>query len=514
MVRSAGTIGLATLISRVLGFVRDILMARLFGTSAPAQAFAVAFRLPNMLRDLVGEGAANAAFVPVLTAHRQRRPDEFWTVSGALINLMALALAGLAGLGWLAAPGIVRLTAPGFLDDPEKLALTVRLTRWLFPYLWFIGLTALATGILNTLRQFTVPAYGPCLLNLAMIASILLAPRYPEPVLVLAIGVLAGGALQLGVQVPLLVRRGWRPRRPRRLMHPVIPQALRLLGPRALGSGVYQLNLLVDTICASLGMIVGPGAVAALYYANRLFQFPLAIVGTALAQASLPWLSAQALEPSPVSLKRSLITLLTVTWGLAIPSTVGLMVLGRTIVAVLFERGEFTPYSTAITAQALVWYALGLAAYMGVKILTNTCYALQDTATPVRTALVALGVNVVLNLALMWPMGVGGLALATSMASGCNLVLLWRSLQRRLGPLGGAEVWASARRVLAASVIMGLVCAAGQWGGQGGLTAPSAWVRGMTLLGIIGAGLGAFLVAGRAFGVDAMRGVPWISASR
>lgn len=514
-VRSAGTIGLATLCSRLLGFVRDVLIARLFGTSAPAQAFAVAFRLPNVLRDLVGEGAANAAFVPVLTEHRRRDPKEFWLMTGALVNLMAVVLAGIVLLGWLAAPWVVRVTAPGFLAEPATFALTVRLTRWLFPYLWFIGLTALATGILNTLHHFTVPAYGPVLLNLAMIGGVLwVAPSIQEPVFALALGVLVGGGLQLGVQVPLLMRRGWRPGSPRRLVHPAIPQALRLLGPRALGSCVYQLNILVDTVCASLGTIVGPGAVAALYYATRLFQFPLAIVGTALAQASLPLLSAQALEPSREPLKRSVVVLLKMTMFLAIPSTVGLMMLGDTIVRILFERGAFTAYSTGITAQALVWYALGLSAYMGVKILTNTCYALQDTATPVRTALVALGINVGLNLVLMWPMGVGGLALATSVASGCNLLWLWRHLQRRLGPLGGAQVWCSARRVLLAATAMAAVCGLGRWGGRPWLTAASSAVQGTALLIVIGAAIGVFLAVCHRLGVEELQHLPWISARR
>lgn len=515
-VRSAGAIGIATLISRVLGCIRDVLMARLFGTSAPAQAFAVAFRLPNMLRDLVGEGAANAAFVPVLTEHRQRRPEEFWIVTGTLFNLMAIGLAVVAAVGWWAAPGLVRLTAPGFLADPAKCSLTVALTRWLFPYLWFIGLTALAGGILNTLHHFTMPAYGPCLLNVAMIVSTLIAPAFPNPVFVLALGVLAGGALQLGAQLPLLWRRGWRPGQPRRLTHPVVPQALRLLGPRALGSCVYQLNLLVDTICASWETIVGAGAVAALYYANRLFQFPLAIVGTALAQASLPMLSAQALEASRARLKASVASLLTLTLALAIPATVGLVVLGATIVRVLFERGEFSAYSTGITTQALVWYSVGLAAYMAAKILTNTCYALQDTRTPVRTAAVALGVNVVLNLALMRPMGVGGLALATSVASGCNVALLWRALTRSLGPLDGAAVWASTRRVLLAAAMMGGACALGQRLGRPWLIHPSSAVQLLALGGLIALALVVYVVAGRRLGIDTLRHLPlpWTSARR
>lgn len=525
-VRSAGAIGLATLMSRLLGFIRDVLVARLFGTSAPAQAFAVAFRLPNMLRDLVGEGAANAAFVPVLTEQRRRRPQEFWAAAGALFNLLAVGLAGLAAVGWWGAPGLVRVTAPGFLADPEKFSLTVQLTRWLFPYLWFIGLTALAGGVLNTLHRFAVPAYGPCLLNVSMIVSTLVAPAFPEPVLVLAAGVLVGGVLQLGVQLPLLLwlrraeaaPRPVGPQAPRswrdRFTHPVVPQALRLLGPRALGSCVYQLNLLVDTICASWETIVGAGAVAALYYANRLFQFPLAIVGTALAQASLPMLSSQALEASRARLKASVVSLLTLTLALAIPATVGLVLLGETIVRVLFEHGEFSAYSTGITTRALVWYAVGLAAYMAAKILTNTCYALQDTRTPVRTAAVALGVNVVLNLALMRPMGVGGLALATSMASACNVALLWRALARTLGPLDGAAVWASTQRVLLAAAAMGAVCALGLRLGRPWLAHPAAAVSLPALAGLILLAIVVYLAAGRRLGVEALRHLPWISATR
>lgn len=513
-VRSAGAIGIATLISRVLGFVRDILMARLFGTSAPAQAFAVAFRLPNMLRDLVGEGAANAAFVPVLTEHRRKRPEEFWAVTGVFFNVMALSLAVLAALGWWGAPGIIRVTAPGFLADPEKFTLTVSLTRWLFPYLWFIGLTALAGGVLNTLQHFTAPAYGPCLLNVAMIVSTLIAPAFPEPVFVLAAGVLLGGVLQLGAQLWVLWRHGWRPSRPTMLAHPVVPQALRLLGPRALGSCVYQVNLLVGTIFASWEAMVGPGAVAGLYYANRLFQFPLAIVGTALAQASLPLLSSQALDTSPARLKSSVVSLLTMTVALAIPSTVGLVVLGETIVRVLFERGEFTPYSTAITTQALVWYAVGLAAYMAAKILTNACYALQDTRTPVRTAAAALGVNLALNVALMRPMGIGGLALATSVASGFNVWWLWRALSRQLGAFEVASLRDATRRVAWAAGVMALVCLAGRWWGEPWLTHASTPVQIAALLGLIGLSVAAFLIAGRWFGVTALRHLPWMGDRR
>ncbi|MBI4313775.1 MAG: murein biosynthesis integral membrane protein MurJ [Candidatus Omnitrophica bacterium] len=509
-VRSASTIGFATLISRILGFIRDAVVANLFGTSAPAQAFAVAFRIPNLLRDLVGEGAANAAVVPVLTEHRKKRPEEFWNVTGIFFNLMAVVLAALTAAGYFLAPWIVRIMAPGFLEDPAKFELTVRLTRWLFPYLWLIGLTALASGVLNTLHHFTLPAYGPCLLNLSMIAFALgFSPS--EPVLSLAVGVLVGGFLQLAIQLPLLMREGLRLGYPRIITHPIVPQVLRLLGPRALGSCVYQLNLLVDTICASWATIVGNGAVAALYYANRLFQFPLAIVGTALAQASLPLMASQALESSREPLKKTVAALLRMTWFFAIPATVGLVVLGETIVRILFEHGEFTAQSTAMTAQALVWYAVGLFAYMGVKILTNACYALQDTKTPVRTAAVALVINAGLNVALMWPMGVGGLALATTTASTCNFILLWRTLRRNVGSLGGLEILASAKRVLAAALGMGLVCIAGrqfltQW-----LDHSHRLIQASALLGLIAAAIGTFLGMSRLLRIEELDHLPWIS---
>jgi len=267
---------------------------------------------------------------------------------------------------------------------------------------------------------------------------------------------------------------------------------------------VYQVNLFVDTICASWSAIVGSGAVAALYYANRLFQFPLAIVGTALAQASLPLFSLQALEESPEALKTSITALLKVAIFLAIPAMVGLVVLGEPIVAVLFERGEFDAYSTAITARALVWYATGLVAYMAVRILTNGCYALRDTVTPVRAALAALVVNVGLNLALMRPLGVGGLALATSVASAVNATLLFQHLARRLGPFDGRALWGFARRVLYAAAGMGIFCGVAAWMGEPFLGGLSAWGRGLALLALIVGGIGVFAGISRGLKVDTL----------
>ncbi|PIW68698.1 MAG: murein biosynthesis integral membrane protein MurJ, partial [Candidatus Omnitrophica bacterium CG12_big_fil_rev_8_21_14_0_65_42_8] len=285
IIKSAGIIGFATVISRVLGFMRDIIIAKFFGTAKYAEAFVVAFRIPNMLRDLIGEGAANAAFVPVLSEYAVKKKEEFWELANVILNLLLITLSAITIAGVLASPLIVRLIAPGFLDDPEKFAITVRLTRLMSPYILLIGLTAYMMGVLNSLKHFSMPAFGPCLLNIAIIICAII---WGESVMGLASGVLIGGVLQLAVQMPVLYKKGFKFSFTRKLNHPAANKIGILLLPRMLGSCVYQVNLFINTILASLSGIVGSGGVAALYYANRIFQFPLAIFGIAIAQAILP----------------------------------------------------------------------------------------------------------------------------------------------------------------------------------------------------------------------------------
>lgn len=459
LARSAGIIGLGISASRVLGFIRDIIIANLFGTLMPAQAFVVAFRIPNLLRDLVGEGAANAAFVPVLTGYAAAKTkEEFWTLARTLFNTMTVVLAGITVAGVIFTPAIVTVISPGFVRDPETFRLTVSLTRMMFPYIFLIGLTAYATGVLNSLKLFGASSFSQPLWNLTFIlAAVFLCPIMKVPVTGLVIGVLAGGLLQLLVQVPQLMARGLGMPRFNKFRHPASAEIGKLLLPRAIGSSIYQLNVLVDTALASLSGIVGEGAVAAIYYSNRLWQLPLAVFGTAISQAILPTLSEPAVQKDIGKFKDTLSFSLRSVFFITIPSAVGLIVLSEPIVRALFQRGSFDSYSTQITSAALLYFSIGLCSYAGVKVLVSAFYSLKDTVTPVKNAFMAFLLNAVLNVVLMFPMKVGGLALATSIASIFNFFSLFYLLRKKIGPLGGREIFVSFVRAAIPGAIMAAV---------------------------------------------------------
>ena len=452
LIRSTGVIGFATAVSRVLGFVRDIVIANFFGTAVYAQAFVVAFRIPNLLRDLVGEGATNAAFVPVLTDELTKKgKGEFFKLAQVILNILFLSLLALTAIGILASPVIVRLIAPGFTADEAKLQVTVTLTRALFPFLLLVGLWAYAMGVLNTLGKFAAAAFGPCFLNLSIIFC---AMWFGENVFGLATGVLAGGLLQLAIQVPSLYASGWKARFTFEFSHPKAKKVGVLLVPRALGACVYQVNVFVSTILASLSAVVGEGAVAALYYANRVWQLPLAVFGIALAQAALPAMSRHVAANDTAKLKETLLFSLKILFFILIPSSAGLMALSAPITRTLFERGAFTHYSTVITSSALFFYAIGLVACGGIKILVSAFYSMHDTMTPLKTAFWALIINLILNITLMFPLKTGGLALATSASAIFNFVMLYVLLQKRLGDFGTASIISSFLKVTLASVVM------------------------------------------------------------
>jgi len=454
IIKSAGIIGFATVISRVLGFVRDIIIAKFFGTARYAEAFVVAFRIPNMLRDLIGEGATNSAFVPVLSEYLVKKKEEFWDLANVILNLLLIALSAVTIVGVLASPLIVRLIAPGFLDDPEKFAITVNLTRLLFPYILLIGLAAYAMGVLNSLKHFSAPAFGPCFLNIAVIICAII---WGESVMGLASGVLIGGVLQLAIQIPALCRKGFRFSFTKKLNHPAANKIGILLLPRILGSCVYQVNLFVNTILASLSGIVGAGGVAGLYYANRIFQFPLAIFGIAIAQAVLPTMSREALEEGPDKLKNTLSFSLRAVNFIIVPASIGLIVLAVPITRALFERGRFDSYSTLITANALMFYSIGLFSYSGIKVLVNCFYSFKDTMTPVKIAGLSLLLNIALNFALMFPLKIGGLALAASISGIFNFFALFYMLRKKIGPLDGYGILSSFFKAILAGLAMAVV---------------------------------------------------------
>lgn len=493
--RSTSVLTLATGLSRVLGFVRDLLIARLFGTLAASQAFVVAFRLPNLLRDLVAEGAVTSAFVPVLSWHAAKEGrEEFWRLSQALGCRVLVLVTAIGLLGSLFAPSIVRITAPGFAADPEKFALTVRLTRILFPFITLVGLWAYFMGVLNSLRHFAVPALGPAILNVAMIAGcLLIAARPSAGIIVLAASVMIGGVVQLLLQLPVAMRLGFRWRW--RWAHPGSREILRLLGPRIVGSAVYQGSVVIHTALASLAAVVGDGAVAALYFANRLVQLPLALFGTAAAQASLPSLAEQAATGDLAAFRATLLSVLRMVGFIILPSAVGLIVLAFPIVGGLFERGAFDHRSTVMTVQALSGYSLGLLAYALSKVLTGAFYALKDTRTPVRLAMEALSFEVLVSLALMWPLKVAGLALAAALGNSLNAYRLLRQLEQRLDTPLLRLVRGAWRRILAASLVMGAACRL-LWSLGGFAARP---VLGLAV--VIPLGVACYLLACRVMGV-------------
>jgi len=456
IIRSTGIIGAFTFLSRILGFLRDMLIARIFGTGMAIQAFVVAFRIPNLIRELIGEGSANAAFVPVFSEYLIKNKNELFKVVNIIFNLLFILLCLITLLGIFFSPLIVKLMAPGFIKDIQKLNLTILLTQFMFPYLVFIGLTAYAMGILNTFKAFALPAFGPALLNISLIVFALISGFFSQPVMALAWGVLVGGILQLVIQIPSLYKRGFRFRLFEiRLSHPAVRKVVHLLTPRIFGSAIYQLNVFMDTVFASFSHIVGEGAVAAIYYANRLIQFPLAVFGIALSTASLPVMSQQVAIQNIAELKKTVSFSLRSIFLIMLPSSMFLFLLSTPIIKVLFQRGNFDVYSTSITSYALIFYSLGLTFFSAVKVVSSAFFSLQDTSTPVKTTCFCLIINIILNFILMWPLKVGGLALASSLSSFLNFLLLFYSLERKIGELERRQIIDSFLRILLATLITG-----------------------------------------------------------
>ncbi len=456
LIKSTGVISIATLVGKVLGFVRLVLIARFFGTGKAIQAFFVAFRIPNLLRDMVAEGAANSAIVPVLSEYLiKKKKEEYWHLVNILLNIALICLMTLVVAGLLLAPAIVRIIAPGFTRDPEQFRLAVSLTRLIFPYILLIGLAAYAMGVLNSLKHFSAPAFAPCLLNISVITTILVLNRNVS-VKALAFAVLIGGVLQLLVQIPVLYKKGMRLRTFKIFRHEAVKKIGKLLVPRAPATIVYQLNVLIDTMLASLHWIVGAGGIAALFYSYSLIRFPTGIFATSLAIASLPVLSEHFARRDMAKFKRTINFLLRASLLLVIPATVAFMILGDHIIRILFQSDKFGDYSVMITNQALFFYSIGLFSYAGIKILVFSFYSMQDTITPLKTSAAALVVNIILNLILMWPLKIGGLALATSAAGIFNFSILFYLLRKRIGSFGEKEILVFSAKSILAAALMGM----------------------------------------------------------
>jgi putative peptidoglycan lipid II flippase len=441
----AGTVGAATMLSRVLGLVREQVMATLFGAGLATDAFNVAFRIPNLLRDLFAEGAMSSAFVPTFTqVVKSRGETEAWEFTRQLLWALALVLGGVGVVGWVLAPTLVRWFAPGFSDVPGKLELTVELTRVMLPFLPAVAWAAVAMGVLNARGRFGVPALAPAMLNVVMIVGgLTLIPVFrawgQPPILAMAVGVLVGGMAQFAVQLPALYAEGFRFRLEAPRLDPGVLRVAALMGPAAIGLAATQINLLVSTVIASL---LAQGSVSWLWYAFRLMQLPIGVFGVALATVSLPGLSRAAVDRDMAALKTTLSSALRLVFALTVPASVWLAVMARPVVALLYEHGRFGARDTSQTAGALIMYCVGLPAFAAVGVLTRAFYALGDTRIPVQASFVAVGVNLALNLSFIGPLrflGLEhlGLALATSVTSITNLLQLVWYLRRRIGPLEG-----------------------------------------------------------------------------
>jgi len=452
--RAAGIVGIFTFLSRILGLARDILIANFFGSGMAADAFFVAFRIPNLLRRLFAEGSFSVSFIPVFTEYLQNRSkEEAFFLARIVLTFLVLILTVVTIAGIIFSPLVVRIIAPGFGGMGEKYALTVLLTRIMFPYIFLVSVLALFMGILNSLKHFSAPAIAPVFLNLSMIAALLFLSSYmKEPTVGLALGVIGGGILQVALQIPFLMGKGvsfvpkWN------LGHPALRKIGVLMLPIIFGSAIYQINQLVGTLLASL---LREGSISYLYYADRLVQFPLGVFAIAISTAVLPSLSREAAEGDLDRLRKTLSHALRLTMFITIPAMVGLIVLREPIIRLLFQRGAFDSFTTIMTAQALLYYSMGLWAFAALRVFVSAFYSLQDTRTPVKVAVVAMFANIGLSLALMGPLRHGGLALALSLASTLQLFMLIFLLRRRLGGIEGSVIVSSMIRFFLCSFIMG-----------------------------------------------------------
>ncbi|BFU94632.1 MAG: Protein MurJ homolog [Nitrospira sp.] len=476
VVKAAGLIGIATFSSRILGFIRDMVLARLFGATPAADAFFVAYRIPNLLRELFAEGSMSSAFIPVFTEYQTlKSKQDAWELASAVFTTLLTIVTGITLLGVLASPAIVWVLAPGFHGDPAKLEMTTLLTRIMFPYLLFISLAALAMGILNSLRAFAAPAFSPVFFNLFIIGcSLFLSPALPEPILGVAIGVVAGGAAQFAMQLPGLKLRGMLFGFRLEPSHPGVRRIGTLMVPSLLGLSVTQINITVSTILASFFS----GGPTYLFYGMRLIQFPLGIFGVALATAILPTLSAQAAKGALDELATTVGFGIRMILFIILPAMLGLILLRVPLVHLFFEHGSFTHADTVATATAVLCYAVGLWAFAGLRIIVAAFYSLQDTRTPAISAAVAVIGNIAFSLVLMAPLGAPGLALATALAAMLNGGILVVMLTRRLGGVDWRSIGRSSLRAVVACVPLIGVClwAAGAeiWSHQGDWAVKSA----------------------------------------
>ena len=458
LAKSAGIVGAATLTSRLLGLVRDQVLAYLFGAGNAMDAFNVAYRIPNLMRDLFAEGAMSAAFVPTFTRRlTQQGKTAAWQLGNQLINALVVVTSVLVMLGITFTDPLTRLLAGDYAEVQGKLELTVRLTRIMLPFLTLVAVAAALMGMLNSLNRFFTPALSPTMFNVGIIlGAVVLVPVMPglgfNPIIGIALGAMIGGLGQIALQVPTLLREGYRYRPELNLADPGLRQVLRLMGPGTLAGAAVQINLLVNTILATGE---GTGAVSWLNYAFRLMYLPIGLFGVSIATATLPVVSRHVTQENHAAVTRTISNALRIMLMLCVPALVGLIVLAEPIVELIFERGSFTAADTASTAAALAYYAPGLIGYSAVRIMVPCFYALGNSFTPMLVSVGAVGMNIILNVLLVQTMGFRGLALGTSIAALTNAAVLLILLRRRLGGLALDSILIALLKITAAAALMG-----------------------------------------------------------
>ena len=505
LARSASVIGAATMASRVLGLARDQALAYFFGAGNAMDAFYVAFRIPNLMRDLFAEGAMSAAFVPTFTRRLATEGrDAAWRLGTQLITALIVITGGLVVAGIIFAEPLTRLFAAGFSAEPGKFELTVEMTRVMLPFLTLVAVAAVCMGMLNSLHRFFAPALSPAMFNISLILStVVLAPQMPragfEPIMAIPFGVVMGGVGQIAAQYWVLRREGFRYRVRLDPTDRGLREVLALMGPGTIAGAALQLNLLVNTILATS---LGTGAVSWLTYAFRLMYLPIGVFGVSIATAALPVLSQHAARDELHQVRGTISHGLRLMLMLTVPATVGLIVLAVPIVRLIFERGSFTPADTQATALALACYAPGIVGYSAVRLVVPSFYALGASLTPALVSIGSVGLNIVLNLVLVRVLGYQGLALGTAIAALSNAALLLAILRQRLDGLEGAALANGFVRITLAAAVMG----AAVWQADRWFTTrwPSAglWTQVLVVGTEIGVGLAVLGAAARVLNID------------
>ncbi len=454
VIKAAEIVGLGTLFSRILGLVRLQVIAYVFGYSAATDAFWIGFTLPNFFRLLLAEGALSTAFIPVFSEWLSKKGEkEAKRLANNVLNILILLLLAVVGIGIFFAWGYVPYLAVGFREVPSQMHLAIKLTQVMFPFLFFISLAALTMAILNCKGHFATPAFAPLFFSAAVILSVfLLSSRYG--IYSLAIGVVIGGGMQLLIQVPPLIKRGFRYRPLLSFNDPGVRKIARLIGPATLGGITLQANIIINRIFAST---LAPGSISALLYAMRLIQFPLGLFAIALSTAIFPTLSSLAATNKVGELRETLSLGVRMVLLVLIPSSIGLILVKGPLISLLFEHGAFISENTLMTSQALFYYSLGLLAMGEVMVLTRAFYSLQDVLTPVKVSMLVLILNVGLNFLLISPLKHNGLALATSLSMIFNVIVLFFLLRRKLKRLEGKKILFSLVKISFITAIMGMV---------------------------------------------------------